>query len=94
MLTTLHASELPVDQFHADLHRICGSFDVRASDAGGRLRGGILREERAGIEIAHVACDLQQVFRTPRQVRRDASENYFLILQEEGRALMSQNDGA
>lgn len=94
MLTTLHTSDLPVDQFHADLHRICGSFDVRAADARGRLRGGIQLEERAGIEVAHVACDLRQVFRTTRQIKKDASENYFLILQEEGRALMSQNDSA
>lgn len=92
MLTTLQTSDLPVDQFHAELHRICGSFDIRASDARGRMRGGILRENRAGLDIAHVACDLQQVFRTSRQIHKDASENYFLILQEEGRALMSQND--
>lgn len=94
MLIPLHATDLPVDQFHADLHRICGSFDIRPTDTRRRLRGGILREERAGLEIAHVACDLQQVFRTSRQIQKDASENYFLILQEEGRALMSQNDSA
>lgn len=92
MLTTLRTSELPVEQFHADLHRICGQFDVRATDARGQMRGGVLHEDRAGLQFAHVACDLQQVVRASSQIRKDASENYFLILQEEGRALMSQND--
>lgn len=94
MLTRIRTTELPVDQFHADLHRICGQFDLRTADTRGRMRGGIQLESRAGIEVAHVAADLQQVFRTPAQIRRDSGENYFLILQEEGRALMSQNDAA
>lgn len=94
MLTRIRASELPVDQFHADLHRICGQFDLRAADARGRMRGGVHLEERAGIECAHVAADVQQVFRSSRQIRKDNGENYFLILQEEGRALMNQNDVA
>lgn len=92
MLTHLRALDLPVDQFHADLQRICGQFDLRAADARGRMRGGVRVEERAGIECAHVAADLQQVLRSNRQIRKDSGENYFLILQEEGRALMNQND--
>lgn len=94
MLTRIRASELPVDQFHADLRRICGQFDLRAANVRGKMRGGIQLETRAGLEMAHVAADIQQVFRTSRQIRKDDGENYFLILQEEGRALMSQNDSA
>lgn len=92
MLTHLRATELQVDQFHADLQRICGKFDLRVADARGRMRGGISVEQRIGIECAHVAADLQQVVRTSKQIRQDSGENYFLILQEEGRALMHQND--
>lgn len=94
MLTRIPTSELPVDQFHADLQRVCGQFDLRPADARGRMRGGVQMEQRAGLEIAHVAADLQQVFRSTSQIRKDSGENYFLILQEEGRALMCQNDVA
>lgn len=94
MLTRIRTAELPVDQFHADLHRICGQFGLRTADARGRMRGGIQIETRAGLEMAHVAADLQQVFRSAPQIRRDGGENYFLILQEEGRALMSQNEAS
>jgi AraC family transcriptional activator of tynA and feaB len=94
MLTRIRADNLEVDQFAADLHRICGSFDVRPSDGQRHMRGHIHVETRAGIELAHVSQDVQQVARNKQCIRKDASENYFLILQEEGRAMMSQNDGS
>ena len=56
------------------------------------LNGGILLEDRAGFEMAHVAKDLQTVRRTRRDIRRDSGENFFLIVQEEGRAMMSQRE--
>jgi AraC family transcriptional activator of tynA and feaB len=94
MLTRIRASELPVEQFAADLHRICGRFDIRPDGGRRQMRGGVHLDRRAGIEVAHVAADLQQLARTPSDIRRDAGENYFLILQEEGKALMSQNGTA
>ncbi len=92
MLTRIRASDLPIEQFAADLHRICGQFDIRPSADRRTMRGGVQFDARVGFEVAHVAADLQQVVRTTRDIRRDAGENYFLILQEEGKALMSQND--
>lgn len=56
------------------------------------MRGGVQIDRRAGLEVAHVAADLQQVVRGKTEIRRDAGENYFLILQEEGKALMSQSE--
>ena len=94
MLIRFRSSEVSADQFHADLHTICGSFDMRTVSNSNRVRGGVSLKHAAGIEVAHVAADLQQIVRTKREIRRDNSENYFLILQEEGRALMSQNDAA
>ena len=71
MLTRIRANDLEVDQFAADLHRICGSFDVRPTDGSKRMRGHIQLESRAGIEVAHVGQDVQQVIRTPRAIRAD-----------------------
>jgi AraC-like DNA-binding protein len=56
------------------------------------MRGSIGLQTGAGIEMAHVAADVQQVTRARHNIRSDNGENYFLILQEEGRALMSQNE--
>ena len=92
MLTRIRATELPVEQFAADLYRTCGQFDIRPSADRRTMRGGVQVDRRAGIEVAHVAADLQQLVRSSRDIRQDAGENYFLILQEEGKALMSQNE--
>jgi AraC family transcriptional activator of tynA and feaB len=92
MLTQISAERLPVEQFRTDLHRICGEFDARPGDVRPTLRGALHLETRAGLEMAHVAADIQQIVRTRQHVRRDDGENYFLVIQEEGRALMSQND--
>lgn len=91
MLTQISAERLPVEQFRTDLHRICGQFDARPGDVRPTLRGALSLETRAGVEMAHVAADIQQIVRTQQHIRRDDGENYFLVIQEEGRALMSQN---
>ena len=67
---------------------------MRPSGGQRHMRGHIHLETCAGIEFAHVGQDVQQVVRNKQCIRKDASENYFLILQEEGRAMMSQNDGS
>jgi AraC family transcriptional regulator, positive regulator of tynA and feaB len=94
MLTRIRPDTLEVEKFATDLHRICGSFDVRANDGQRQMRGHIHVETRAGIELAHVGQEVQQLARNKQCIRKDSSENYFLILQEEGRAMMSQNDGS
>ena len=92
MTARISVAQLPVEQFVADLHRVCGSFDVALSENRQVMRGGLRLERRAGIEAALVATDVQRITRTSKAIRQDQGENYFLILQEEGRALMRQND--
>lgn len=91
MLTRIRVNELEVEQFTANLHRICGGFEVHPTEVRRRMRGNVQLVRCAGNEGAHVSQEVQQVGRTPQAIQQDASENYFLILQEEGRALMSQN---
>lgn len=55
------------------------------------LKGTVQQEMRCGLDIAHVAQDLGQIVRNTRDIHRDDNEYFFLIVQEEGRALMSQN---
>lgn len=92
MLTQISSSSVPVDQFNSDLNTACGMFQTRVAAAQANIQGAIHVEDRVGLEMAHVASNLHKINRTPQDIRRDSGENYFLIFQEEGSALMSQND--
>lgn len=94
MLTRISATNVPIDQFEAELQHICGMFSGHPADARHDTRAVVALAEHSAIEMAHVASDLQMISRTRRDIRLDDGENFFLIVQEEGRALMSQNDVA
>ena len=94
MLTHLPSSTLAVDQFRSELQSICGSFQVQPAGGRDTLRGAVAQEERGGFEFAHVAKDAQSIRRDRRDIARDSAEHFFLIIQEEGRALMSQHEAA
>ncbi|MVO16637.1 helix-turn-helix domain-containing protein [Parasedimentitalea huanghaiensis] len=92
MLANIAHSKLPVEQFNTELRDICGAFQTQATEQQTEHRGALQVEERFGLEFAHVATDIHAIRRSNRDVRQDDGENFFLIFQEEGRALMSQND--
>ncbi|MFC3228660.1 helix-turn-helix domain-containing protein [Marinibaculum pumilum] len=94
MLKHAVSNSLPLARFEADLQSVCGSFDIRPHPEKKDAWGGVATGVRAGVEIAMVATDMQQILRTSRNIRDDHGENYFLILQYSGRALMAQNDQA
>jgi AraC family transcriptional regulator, positive regulator of tynA and feaB len=91
MLTQIVPARLPIEQFRSELLRVCGQFDARPGVGAGVIRGAVRVDCRARLHMAHIATDLQQIVRTRRNIRHDSGENYFLIVQEEGRALMGQN---
>lgn len=90
MLIPVSSQLMSIDQFHADLHEVCGSFDVVRADEQRNVRGHVGLEHRAGLEIAHIAKDVQSVRRTSQDIKRSDSHNFFLIVQEEGQAMMQQ----
>lgn len=92
MLPPIKYPETSVDSFVADLRSVCGQFDVRPGKERTNIRGGATLETRAGIEMARIAMDVQQVVRTQKSVKQESGEHYFLIVQEEGKSLMSQAD--
>lgn len=94
MLTLVLPGELAIDQFQSRLQEVCGLFRAEPSKGQEKVNGCILLEERAGIEMAHIAKDLQKVRRSAEDCRRDDGEHFFLVIQEEGRALMAQQDTA
>jgi AraC family transcriptional regulator, positive regulator of tynA and feaB len=92
MLTHVPSARLPIEQFRNDLLRVCGQFDARPGEGRTTTCGAVKTDCLAGLELAHVATNVQQIVRTRQNIRRDEGENYFLIIQEEGRALMAQNE--
>ncbi len=92
MLTTFAAATRPVDQFCSELSSVCGAYQVMPGANRSVMRGGVTPEARAGFVFAHVAKDVQGIRRDRSDITRDSAEHCFLIVQEEGRALMSQRD--
>ena len=94
MLTKVQSGSMPVQKFQHDLLRVCGEFEIEPVKGQKELHGQVRLETHAGIEMAHVAKDLLSIRRTSVNCRRDSAENYFLVIQEEGSALMAQSDTA
>ncbi len=94
MLTQIPTGALAVEQFQSNLMQVCGRFHADPFKSQEVVRGQVLLEERAGIKMAHIAKDLQKVWRSAADCRKDDGEHFFLVIQEEGRSLMAQNDTA
>lgn len=86
-----HSCELPAERFEAELHSVCGRFSIGPTSGQKLMWGGVSVDKWANIEMAIVANNLQRVIRSRRDIRYDHGENYFLIIQQEGRSLMAQN---
>ncbi|EJJ27064.1 helix-turn-helix domain-containing protein [Rhizobium sp. CF142] len=72
------------DQWTNDLQSICGNFNPKAMESGKAVTGAARRIDVCGMEFAHVSNDLDRVHRDWDDIRRDANEHLFLIMQLEG----------
>lgn len=83
----------PVDAFRADLRSVCGSFNVEPNAlARDRLNAHLSVEQAGGLDLARVGLNADLVHRGQMDVRRDPGEHFFLILQQVGRARLSQGE--
>ncbi|EPJ44285.1 MAG: hypothetical protein OFPI_40150 [Osedax symbiont Rs2] len=94
MLTKISSTQMPIERFQQLLSETCGEFQANPARGKSMLEGRVFQDRIAGLEIAHVANKLQSILRTDKEIRKDSGENFFLITQEEGRALMMQNETA
>lgn len=74
----------PYDEWANGLRGICGNFNPHARDSRKSVLGSARRIDVCGMEFAHISNDLDYVRRDRDDIRRDARENLFLILQIEG----------
>ena len=78
-------ASVPYDSFATDLRGICGNFNPHLVEKGGSVFGAARRIDVCGMEFAHISNDLDYVHRNWDDIRSDAAEHLFLILQIEGR---------
>ena len=82
-----------VDAFCSDLQSVCGAFNVEpGADHDDEIRAHLSVAAMGGMELAHVGTDADIIFRGQKDIRRDPGEHFFLILQQQGRAHLSQGD--
>lgn len=94
MLTHIEPKKMSVERFQHSLSKVCGAFQAEALPGSKQIIGSVYSEKRAGLEIAHIAKDLKAISRTRKDINQDSREHFFLVVQEEGNALMSQHETA
>lgn len=85
-LDLLHKDRIrtPFNRWVDDLHDICGSFRPSSMDTSLDIHGEARRIHACGMEFSHISNDLDRIHRDWDDVRRDAVEQLFLIVQLEG----------
>ena len=88
---TLHAwRRVPLDHWTDRLQSVCGRFQPRTRGGETHVLGDASVSIAGGMEVAHVANDLDVVSRDHRDIRLDFGEHMFLLLQLEGSAGIAQ----
>ena len=73
-----------LDEWHDRLQSVCGRFHPSLCEEGMPVTGDVTLIGGAGIEIAHVATDVNEVRRTRDDIRKEFGEHFFLLVQLEG----------
>ncbi|MDG2231369.1 MAG: hypothetical protein P8K82_06860 [Paracoccaceae bacterium] len=90
---TIHHELYPVDAFCTDLQSVCGFFNVEpVLPKNSAMKAHLSVEKVGGLDLARIGLDANQVHRSKVDIRQDPGEHFFLILQQEGRAHLSQGD--
>lgn len=77
-------SAQPYETFRHDLRSICGSFNPHLVQKDDKVFGAARSIDVCGMDFAHISTDLDYVHRDWDDIRQDAAEHLFLIMQIEG----------
>jgi AraC-like DNA-binding protein len=78
------------DSWSHDLNSICGHFNPVTVDRADVVLGAAHAIDVSGMNFAHVSNNLDRIYRTAEDIRRDAHEHLFLIVQLEGKCGVEQ----
>jgi len=88
------AGHYPLEVYRDDLRSICGEFNLQPHKNVREVFGYLSVRQTAGLDIACVGLDTEEVSRCASDIRRDPGNHFFLILQHKGRAGILQNETA
>lgn len=88
------AIDTDLGDFDSSLREACGHFVLLNAPERRKTEGKVFRADRAGIRFVEICSNLQQLSRSRKEIRLDLESCFFLIIQEEGNALMSQHEAS
>ena len=81
-----------VEILEAEIRRVCGSFDLEPMGRSGVVNGDVATRRVGLFDTAIVALDASEVARSPRSIRQDPGEHFFLLVQDAGQCRVEQGD--
>ena len=81
-----------VEILEAEIRRVCGSFDLEPMRRSGVVNGDVATRRVGLFDTAIVALDASEVARSPRSIRQDPGEHFFLLVQDAGQCRVEQGD--
>lgn len=94
MNTTQPAAVHDMREFEIRLREACGHFALLDARNKRKFEGTVIVETRLGIRFMTFSTNLQQLSRSRREIKLDGDENFFLVTQEDGNALVSQHEAS
>ncbi len=79
------------DHWAESLMNVCGGFETISSDWS-KFRGNIELRNIGGFDVAGISMNADKVVRSRRQIAQGDDKYCFLIMQMEGRAVLSQQN--
>lgn len=83
---------VPVEILEAEIRRVCGSFNLEPMQRTGVVNGDVTTRRIGPFDTAIVALDESEVARSPRAIRQDPGEYFFLLVQDAGQCRVEQGD--
>ena len=83
---------VPVEVLEAEIRRVCGSFNLEPMQRTGVVNGDVTTRRVGPFDTAIVALDASEVARSPRSIRQDPGEYFFLLVQDAGQCRVEQGD--
>ncbi len=83
---------VPVEILEAEIRRVCGSFNLEPMRRTGVVNGDVTTRRIGPFDTAIVALDASEVARSPRAIRQDPGEYFFLLVQDAGQCRIEQGD--
>jgi AraC-like DNA-binding protein len=92
-LANMPVSAIPVEELAQKIQSVCGNFSVEPErQHKGYVKGDVKTMTLARFDTAIVSLNANNVSRTRSHIKADPGSHLFLLIQDEGRCTIRQND--